>query len=226
MTVNAPNPPAPDTIDVDGTPRGTGRREEQSMDETRGLTILGISGSLRSGSLNTALLRAAIELSPPGMEVVEYGGLRDVPPYDGDADGAEPPEAVADLRRRIREADGLLIATPEYSYSIPGVLKNAIDWASRPPTAPSLQHKHVAIMGAAPANTGTMRAQLALRRMFVWTDSVPVVQPEIYVFRAAERFDEDGQLRDQITGIYIVQLLEALRSQILHERVLRETTPA
>jgi chromate reductase, NAD(P)H dehydrogenase (quinone) len=226
MTINPPNPPASDIIDVDATPRGADRPKEQSVDETQGLTILGISGSLRSGSLNTALLRAAIELSPPGMDVVEYGGLRDVPPYDGDMDGANPPEAIADLRRRIREADGLLFATPEYNYSIPGVLKNAIDWASRPPEAASLQHKHVAIMGAAPANSGTMRAQLALRQMFAWIGSVPVVQPEIYVFRAAERFDENGQLSDQITGIYILQLLEALRSQILHDRVLRETAPA
>src|SRR3712207_1416089 len=114
------------------------------------MNILGLSGSLRASSHNTALLRAASTLAPDGMTIELYDRLRELPPYDQDADGDVAPEPVRDLRRRIHEADGVLIATPEYNYSVPGVLKNAIDWASRPATASCLLGKPVAIMGAAP----------------------------------------------------------------------------
>jgi chromate reductase len=176
--------------------------------------VLGISGSLRAGSLNTRLLEAAIELAPAGMTIERYEGLRDLPYYDADLDGEEPPAAAAELRSRIAQADGLLIATPEYNYSIPGGLKNAIDWASRPAMTSVLVGKPVAVMGAAPGNFGTLRAQLALRQVWLWTQSVPVVRPEVHVFRAAERFDDDGRLVDEDTRALVVGLLEALGTVI------------
>jgi chromate reductase len=182
---------------------------------TGDLTFLGISGSLRKGSLNTALLRAAVELAPPGVTIEVYDGLRDIPPYDGDLDTDQPPEPVRDLRQRIHATDALLISTPEYNYSIPGVLKNAIDWASRPIAASALRHKPVATMGAAPGNFGTLRAQLALRQVWLWTESIPVMKPEVHVFRALERFDERGVLIDATTRALITQLLDALRNTVI-----------
>lgn len=121
-----------------------------------------------------------------------------------------------DLRRRIAEADGLLIATPEFNYSFPGTLKNAIDWASTDWTRQEglpLHRKPVAIMGAAPTNFGTVRAQLALRQVFVWTDSDVVVKPEVQVFRSHERFDEQGNLTDETTIDLVRQLLGALKTK-------------
>ena len=178
------------------------------------LNVLGISGSLRDGSLNTALLRAAQKYAPAGMTITEYEGLAELPYYNGDLDTEEKlPVQVKELRERIREADALLIATPEYNYSIPGGLKNAIDWASRPSATSSLLHKPVAIMGAAPTNFGTVRAQLALRQVFVWTHSDVVVKPEVMVFRAHERFDEAGNLTDDGTITLLQSLLDALKVQ-------------
>lgn len=174
------------------------------------LSVLGISGSLRAGSYNTALIRAAAELAPAGMHVEPYDGLRDIPPYSQDADTDTPPEPVADLRRRIRSADGVLIATPEYNYGPPGVLKNAIDWASRPAADSALRGKPVALTGAAPSNFGSVRAQLALRQSFLWIDSVVVGQPELMVSRSHERFDADGKLTDPTTRETLVGLLRAL----------------
>ncbi|MEV6522917.1 NADPH-dependent FMN reductase [Longispora sp. NPDC051575] len=178
------------------------------------ITVLGISGSLRAGSFNTALLRAARQLAPAGMTVELYEGLRDIPPYDGDTDTETPPEPVADLRRRISQADGVLFVTPEYNYSVPGVLKNAIDWASRPAGHSSLTHKPVAIMGASPGNFGAVRAQLALRQSFVWINARMVVQPEVMVFKAGERFDEHGTLTDTTTAALVRKLLDALATTI------------
>lgn len=190
------------------------------------LQILAISGSLRARSMNTALLRAAQRNAPPGVAVAIYDGMRQIPPFDSDLDTAQPPAAVADLRVRIESADGLLLATPEYNYGIPGVLKNALDWASRP-TPPSqtapLTHKPIAIMGASPSPFGTVRAQLALRQMFLWTDSRVVIKPEVLVFSAHTRVDQAGELADQATQGMIVQLLESLRSTIeLHAQPLAE----
>jgi len=179
------------------------------------LNILGISGSLRAGSLNTALLRAAQKHAPAGVTISLYEGLADLPHYNGDLDTEENlPAQVRELRAQIQAADGLLIATPEYNYSIPGALKNAIDWASRPSATSSLLHKPVAIMGAAPTNFGTVRAQLALRQVFVWTHSDVVVKPEVMVFRAHERFDEAGNLIDEDTINLVAALLDALAAKI------------
>ncbi|QLY32633.1 NADPH-dependent FMN reductase [Nocardia huaxiensis] len=179
--------------------------------------ILAISGSLRADSHNTALLRAAQKFSN-GLDIDIYEGLREIPPYDMDLDTpANRPAAVADLRRRITEADGLLIATPEFNYSIPGVLKNAIDWVSTDWTKTEglpLHRKPIAIMGAAPTQFGSVRAQLALRQVFVWTESDIVVKPEVIAFRSHERFDENGNLVDETTIDLLHGLLDALAAKI------------
>ncbi|MFB7585876.1 NADPH-dependent FMN reductase [Streptomyces sp. NPDC056169] len=175
--------------------------------------ILAISGSLRADSHNTQLLRAAQKFNT-GQDIEIYEGLRDIPPYDQDLDTPElRPAAVNELRRRVLEADGLLIATPEFNYSIPGVLKNALDWLSTDWTRTEglpLNRKPTAILGAAPTNFGTVRAQLALRQVFVWTDSDVVVKPEIHVFRSYERFDAEGNLTDETT----IELLQLLLSNL------------
>ncbi|MCX4689955.1 NAD(P)H-dependent oxidoreductase [Kitasatospora purpeofusca] len=180
--------------------------------------IFAISGSLRADSHNTRLLKAAQKFNPGGQEIEIYEGLREIPPYDLDLDTPElRPAVVEDLRRRVSEADGLLIATPEFNYSIPGVLKNAIDWLSTDWTRTEglpLHRKPAAILGAAPTNFGTVRAQLALRQVFVWTETDVVVKPEVIVFRAHERFDEEGNLTDEITIGLLQGLLTALQEKI------------
>ena len=129
------------------------------------LLVLGVCGSLRRGSYNRMLLRAARELAPPGVAIEEFTGLREIPPYDDDVRvGEGDPPPVAELKRRIALADALLIATPEYNFGPPGVLKNAIDWVSRPPLESPLRHKPIALMGASTGRMGTVRAQLALRQ--------------------------------------------------------------
>ncbi|KQX10698.1 FMN reductase [Streptomyces sp. Root431] len=180
-------------------------------------TILAISGSLRADSHNTQLLRAAQKFNT-GQDIEIYEGLREIPPYDQDLDTPElRPAAVNELRRRVLEADGLLIATPEFNYSIPGVLKNALDWLSTDWTRTEglpLNRKPTAILGAAPTNFGTVRAQLALRQVFVWTDSDVVVKPEIHVFRSHERFDAEGNLTDEVTIELLQLLLNNLQSKV------------
>ncbi|MFF3641376.1 NADPH-dependent FMN reductase [Streptomyces sp. NPDC002564] len=178
------------------------------------LNVLAISGSLRADSHNTALLRAARDLAPEHVLVDLYDGLRDIPPYDMDLDNAElRPAAVRDLRGRIAAADALLIATPEFNYSVPGVLKNAIDWASTDWSGTEglpLHRKPIALMGAAPTNFGSVRAQLALRQVFLWTDADVIAKPEVIVFRSHERFDEAGALTDPVTRTLLGDLLDAL----------------
>ncbi|MET9213653.1 MULTISPECIES: NADPH-dependent FMN reductase [unclassified Nocardia] len=180
-------------------------------------TVLALSGSLRADSHNTALLRAAQKFGA-GLDIEIYDGLREIPPYDQDLDTPQQrPRAVAELRRRIAAADGVLIATPEFNYSIPGVLKNAIDWVSTDWTGTEglpLLRKPVAIMGAAPTQFGSVRAQLALRQVFVWTESDVVVKPEVIAFRSHERFDDAGTLVDETTIELLGGLLAALTGKI------------
>lgn len=180
-------------------------------------TVLALSGSLRADSHNTALLRAAQKYSG-GLDIEIYDGLREIPPYDGDLDNPDRrPAAVTDLRRRITAADGVLIATPEYNYSIPGVLKNALDWVSTDWTKTEglpLLRKPIAIMGAAPTQFGSVRAQLALRQVFVWTNSDVVLKPEVIAFRSHERFDDAGNLVDETTIELLEDLLAVLTVKI------------
>jgi chromate reductase, NAD(P)H dehydrogenase (quinone) len=170
--------------------------------------VLGISGSLRKGSFNTALLRAAITLAPASLQI-EVASIGDIPLYNEDVRAQGYPEPVAKLRERIAAADALLVVTPEYNYSIPGVLKNAIDWASRQPSSP-LNGKPLAIMGASGSLSGTMRAQYHLRQMAVFLDMHALNRPEIFVRNAASAFDAEGKLTDETTKKLIVQQLEAL----------------
>ena len=169
--------------------------------------ILGIAGSLRRKSYNLALLRAATELAPPGMTIEIYERLGDIPPYNEDVREAGRPEPVVHVTEAVRAADGILVATPEYNYSIPGVLKNAIDWVSRPPQESPLRNKPAAIMSASTGISGGMRAQLHLRQSFVFTDTPAMLRPEVIVPKAAERFDETGRLTDETTRKFIASFL-------------------
>jgi len=174
----------------------------------RSVRILGLCGSLRRASYNRGALRAAGELMPPDsqLEVFEIAGL---PGFDQDDEG-DPPAQVVELKRAIRRADGLLFVTPEYNYSVPGVLKNAIDWASRPYGDNAWAGKPAAILGASIGAIGTARAQYHLRQMFVFLDVHALNQPEVMIGKAAERFDEQGNLTDDSTRELLRKLLESL----------------
>jgi chromate reductase len=173
------------------------------------MRVLGIAGSLSSASFNRALLRAAAELAPAGMEVHLFEGLGDIPLFNEDVEARGDPAPVRAFKAAIQEADALLIATPEYNYGVPGVLKNAIDWASRPAGKSPLNRKPAAIMGASKGMHGTARAQLALRQTFVFTETYTMLRPEVYLGRAHEKVDADGRLVDEPTREQMRKLLEA-----------------
>jgi chromate reductase len=157
--------------------------------------ILAISGSLRRGSHNTSLLRAAGESLPPGDELVLWGGLAAVPPYDQDADTEPAPAAVAALRDAVAAADAVLFATPEYNSSVPGALKNALDWASRPLATNVFRNKPVAVIGSSTGMFGAVWAQAELRKVLA-AMGARVAEVEVAVGRANEKFDADGRLVD------------------------------
>jgi chromate reductase len=159
------------------------------------MKILAVSGSLRSGSHNTNLLRAASELLPEGVELELWDGLKAVPPYDEDDETGGAPAAVAELRAAIAGADALLFATPEYNSSVPGVLKNALDWASRPRAESALRNKPAAVVGASTGMFGAVWAQAELRKVLASTGA-RVLDGELPVPAAHTRFDEDGRLLD------------------------------
>jgi chromate reductase len=171
--------------------------------------LLGFAGSLRRASFNRALLRAAIEMMPEKV-TVERIEIGDIPLYSAELDSANPPEAVLRFRERIAAADGLLIASPEYNYSIPGGLKNALDWASRPPATSVLKHKPIGIMGASGGRFGTVRGQLALRQVFLFTESYFMLKPELQISNSALFFDESGKLHDVTTRKYVQAFVDAL----------------
>ena len=172
------------------------------------IRVLGISGSLRKGSYNTAALRAAIELAPTGV-TVEQADISDLPLYNDDVRVAGFPAPAERLVQQICEADALLFVTPEYNYSVPGVLKNAIDWVSRSPKQP-FAGKPAAIMGASPGAIGTARSQYHLRQIAVFLDLKLINKPEVMIGTAAERFDEAGRLTHEPTREFIGKLLTAL----------------
>ena len=179
--------------------------------------ILGIAGSLRRASYNRGLLRAAQEVAPEGVEI-EIFDISPIPPYNGDVEVEGDPPPVRELKARIRAADALLIATPEYNFSIPGVLKNAIDWASRPPQESPLRQKPIALMGASPGGFGTVRSQLALRQVFVFTKSYVLLEPDVHVSAARDKFDADGSLIDDRTRENVRALVVALVEWARHLR--------
>jgi chromate reductase, NAD(P)H dehydrogenase (quinone) len=181
---------------------------------TTPIHVLGISGSLRQRSLNSALLRAAKELLPDDM-TLELFDLAPLPLYDADVEAQGLPASVQHFRADIATADALLIACPEYNYAVTGVLKNAIDWASRPdfstqpPGRTPLWDKPLAMMGAG-GQSGTMRAQFQLRHILVHSNVHVLNTPQVYLVRAGDKFDAQGQLSDAATRTQIHALLVAL----------------
>ena len=172
------------------------------------LKILGFAGSLRAGSYNKALLHAAVELLPEGV-TLEIFDLIGIPAFNQDIEMDMPPK-VKEFKSKIREADAILIATPEYNYSVPGVLKNAIDWASRPYGDNSFDGKPVALMSASPGMLGGVRAQYHLRQSFVYLNMYPVNGPDVIVNFAQQKFDSNGNLVDDNTKTFLGQLLQNL----------------
>jgi len=172
------------------------------------LNVLGISGSLRKASYNTAALRAAQELAPEGMSI-EIASIAEIPHYNGDVQALGFPTAVTALGDKMRAADAVLIASPEYNYSIPGVLKNAIDWLSRLEHQPFIG-KPIGMIGASMGILGASRAQYHLRQSFVFLDALPMNKPEVFIAQAQNKFDADGRLTDEPTRGFLRTNLTAL----------------
>ena len=177
--------------------------------------ILAISGSLRKASTNTMALKAAQKLAPAGVEITIVD-LSAIPMYNDDVRAAGEPVSVTDLKAMVKAADAILIATPEYNFSIPAVLKNALDWMSRPPETP-FDGKPVAILGASPGPVGTARVQYHLRQVLVFMNAFTLNKPEIFINNSGSKFNAEGELTDEATGKFIVDQLMALR--VLAERV-------
>jgi len=189
------------------------------------MKILGICGSLRKGSYNKMLLNAAIELAPDGMEIEVYDGLRELPQFDQDFE-KNLPELVRELKTRVKEADGLLFVTPEYNHSIPGPLKNAVDWLSRPSSDNSLAQKSVAVFGCGGSTFGAVRMQIAFREI-LFSLSVDILpRLEVIVFRAQERFDPNGKLTDEVTIGVVKEALGLLKVRIETAKQIRELKAA
>ena len=180
------------------------------------INILGIAGSIRKASYNRSVLRAAQQLVPAGVSI-EIFELDGIPGFNQD-DEKNPPRKIADLKAKVKAADGILFVTPEYNYSIPGVLKNAIDWASRPYGDSAWAGKPVAIMGASVGVIGTARAQYHLRQTFVFLDMDPVNQPEVMI-NAPNSLDEQGNVKDVKTKGLITQLLQNLAKKVQARKI-------
>jgi len=183
------------------------------MSDPAVIRVVGLAGSLRKDSLNRALLRAAVELAPPSLRI-EVFDLDAVPLYNGDVEAEGDPPAVAALKAAIAAADGVLFATPEYNHGVPAVMKNAVDWASRPPRGAPLGGKPVGIIGASPGATGSARGQSQLRQAFEFTNSYCLPQPEVLVFRAHEKFDASGALVDEATRSFLGRYLAAFEGWV------------
>jgi chromate reductase, NAD(P)H dehydrogenase (quinone) len=176
------------------------------------LEVLGIAGSLRDDSYNRSLLNAAGRLSD-SMDITSFD-IGSLPHFDADVEADGDPEPVQEFKEAIRSADALLIATPEYQHGIPGVLKNALDWGSRPPSDSPLGGKPAAIMGATPGDFGTARAQEDLRQVLIYNDCPMVNTPEVLVADAASKVDETGEFTDEETLDFVKQLLDALETLV------------
>jgi chromate reductase len=176
------------------------------MEQT--VRILGFVGSLRKGSYNKALMRAALKLVPEDV-AIEVFDLEGIPPFNQDLESSPPP-IVQEFKAKIRNADALLIASPEYNYSVPGVLKNAVDWASRPYGDSAFEGKPVAIMSASVGSLGGARAQYHLRQSFIFLDMHPLNRPEVMMPFAEDNIDVDGNVTNNQTKQLIRELLEAL----------------
>lgn len=170
------------------------------------IKILGIAGSIRKESFNRSALQAATELVPENAEIEIFELDENLPGFNQDNE-QNPPAAIVDFKKKIREADALLFVTPEYNYSVPGILKNYIDWASRPYGDNAFNGKPAAIMGASIGNIASARAQYHLRQMFVFLDITPVNQPEVMIGMAQNKFDDQGKLTDDATKDFINKLL-------------------
>ena len=180
------------------------------------MKVLGICGSLRKASYNAMALRAAQKLAPAGISV-EVADISRIPLYNDDIRTAGEPAEVAALKAQVRAADAVLLVSPEYNFSVPGVLKNVLDWMSRPPEPP-FDGKPAAIMGASPGNTGTARAQYHLRQILVSLNALVINRPEVMIGQAASRFDAAGKLTDETSRKLIADLLTALRDWTLRLR--------
>ncbi|WP_171022565.1 MULTISPECIES: NADPH-dependent FMN reductase [unclassified Variovorax] len=176
------------------------------------IDVVGLCGSLRRGSINAMALRLAGECMPAGMalDVVDW---RDIPPFDADVLAQGNPAPVDALRERIRRADAVLIATPEYNFSIPGMLKNALDWISRGTDQP-LRHKPVAIISAAPGPVGGARVQYELRKVLLFMDAMVLSKPEVFIANAAGKFGPDGDCTDETTRRFVTDQMTALQRWI------------
>jgi chromate reductase len=170
--------------------------------------ILGFAGSLRKGSYNHATLRAAVELVPANTKI-EIFELDNIPPFNADFE-ANPPEIIKEFKQKIKQADAILIVTPEYNYSVPGVLKNAMDWASRPHGDNAFDGKAVGIMSASTGMLGGARAQYHLRQSFVFLNMYPLNTPEVFITYAPQKFDANGRLTDETTREVIRTVLKNL----------------
>lgn len=189
------------------------------------IQFVGISGSLRKASFNTMLLKAAAELLP-GDVSMEIISIEDIPLYNADLDlpaAKQRPKTVEHFRKILSDADGILIASPEYNYSLPGGLKNAIDWASRGEDSPLLR-KPVALIGATTGLWGTVRMQMAFHNVFLYLDMKPVYKPEVLVAQAEKKFDKDGKLTDEMAKKLIRQKLEVLKEMVHLQSQVGEVT--
>ncbi len=183
-----------------------------SVSERR-IEVAALIGSLRRNSYNRGLLRSAMLLRPDSIHLYEVT-IHDLPYFSEDIEQRGNPAVVRDFRAQLDRADAVLICTPEYSYSIPGVLKNALDWAARPTGRSVLRGKPLAIMGAAVGRSGTMRGQLHLRQIATAIGMVPVPEPEVYVTFAADKFNQLGELTDQTSRQLVEELLHNLAAWV------------
>jgi chromate reductase len=184
----------------------------------RQINVLGFVGSLREQSYNKSLLRAARELAPEKMNITIYD-LQGIPLFNQDIEAKGDPVPVVRFKNAIKQADALLIASPEYCFSITGVLKNALDWASRPADASVLDGKPVAIMGASTGAFGSVRGQMILRQTLMYANMFPVNDPQVLIPFAAKKFDANGRLTDEMSRNFVRQLMEALYEWTLRLRV-------